>query len=141
MARPSAAPTLDLKYPSVFAHLETIVEETQAFLEAHLPEDDDLVYKIVLLISEAATNAMEHGNQMDESKHVTVHVQAHSAYVEVEVADEGEGFNPESVADPLSEDNLFSDSGRGLFLMEEMADAVEYKDEGRRLWMRFDLPT
>ncbi len=131
---------LEITFPSVFDHLETIVEESQAFLEGFFPADEDFVYKVVLLISEAATNAMEHGNQMDESKKVLVRVEVSTEYVEAFIEDEGRGFNPDAVADPLQEDNLLSDSGRGLFLMEEMADAVRYENDGRCLCLRFDCP-
>ena len=56
----------------------------------------------------------------------------------IEVEDEGEGFLRSAVGDPLAEDNLLEDGGRGLFLIERMADDVRYERGGRRTVIRFD---
>lgn len=57
----------------------------------------------------------------------------------VTTTDEGDGFDPEDVPNPLDEENLLIPSGRGVFLMQEYADGVEYQDEGRKLILKFNL--
>lgn len=93
--------------------------------------DDDLRDKLMLLISELATNGMEHGNGYDESKNVRIAIHLLPEKVEVEVEDEGEGFSPVDVPDPLAEENLLGTSGRGIFLIEALSDEVRYENGGR----------
>ena len=126
------SPRLLLEMKSQFESLETIVERTQAFAETHLG-DEDLVYRVVLLTSEAVTNAMKHGNRFDADKNIRLSVEVHPDRVSLCVEDEGEGFDPDAVANPLRGDNLTRESGRGLFLMRRMADAVTYDRDKRRL--------
>lgn len=110
--------------------LEPLVDETEAFLLEHT-DDDELVYRAVLLVSEAATNAMKHGNRFDPNKRVRLEVVAEGAGVRIRVCDEGEGFDPGTIDDPLAQDHLLNTGGRGLFLIREMADEVSFGDRGR----------
>jgi serine/threonine-protein kinase RsbW len=126
----------DIALKSAFDQLEMVVEETERFVRQH-EDDDDVVYNIVLLTSEAVTNAIEHGNALDESKNVVLGFKVAGEFVTVSVQDEGEGFKASSVPNPLDRENLFSDGGRGLYLMEALADEIRYEDGGRRVVMRF----
>ncbi len=119
--------------------LERVVILAEEFVSAHVA-DEDFVYRVVLLTSEAFTNAIEHGNRLDPEKKVTVEFNAEQDRIEVWVEDQGSGFDPEEVKDPLKGDNIMSDSGRGLYFIEQMADQVIYEDEGRRLGMIFHRP-
>jgi len=110
--------------------LESLVEETNAYLAAQL-DDEDLIYRITLLISEAATNAMEHGNRFDVTKQVTIDLAVGADAVTATICDQGGGFVPEAVDDPLREENLLREGGRGLFLMQRLADEVAFDSEGR----------
>lgn len=117
---------------STFESIEEVVERAQRFAETYF-DDEDAAYSFVLLASEAATNAVTHGNQSDPDKQVTVEFLAFSDRVEVVVGDEGEGYDREEVSSPLDEENLTRAHGRGLFLIETMADAVAHEDDGRRI--------
>jgi serine/threonine-protein kinase RsbW len=55
----------------------------------------------------------------------------------ITITDEGDGFNPEEVPDPLVEQNLLKPSGRGLYLMREYADDVQYNEKGNQLKLTF----
>lgn len=138
MPEPAASSdALVLTIPSELAQLEAVVDATQAFLSAQL-DDEDLGYRVLLLVTEAVTNAMEHGNQLEASKVVKLDVRIDPSAVAVTVEDEGAGFDPKRVANPLDTENLLVDSGRGVFLIATMADDVQYENEGRRLRMRFN---
>ena len=130
----AASDALKLELPSSFDHLERVIEETEAFM-AEASDDEDLNYKVVLLVSEAVTNAIEHGNELDAAKRVWLTVATDDSSVTIRVEDEGKGFDPDEVENPLDQDNLLREGGRGLFLMEAMASEIRYENEGRRLVM------
>ncbi len=125
-----------LKLESSLEHMDNVVEETDQFLSP-LGLDDELVYNIVLVTTEAVTNAIEHGNGHDASKSVHIRYEATPTLVEVSVEDEGSGFAPTDLPNPLAEENILADGGRGVYLIEEIADEVVYENGGRRVVMRF----
>ncbi len=129
---------LRLVMASEHLQLERVVELAEEFVGAHV-SDDELVYKIVLLTSEAFNNAIEHGNHLDPEKKVTVEFSALPDRIEIWIEDQGNGFVREELGDPLDRKNLLDDSGRGIFLIEQMADEVVYEGEGRRIGMIFRL--
>lgn len=108
-------------------------------LQDELGFDNDMYAKLMLTVSEAITNAIVHGNGLDSDKKVSVLCCANSKELKITVNDEGEGFNPEELPDPLEEDNLLKPSGRGVFLMKEYADDVEYSSGGKSLTLKFYL--
>ena len=93
----------------------------------------------MLTVSEAATNAVVHGNELDASKKATIVAKADENTLTVTTTDEGAGFVPEEVPNPLAEENLLKTSGRGVFLMQEYADETEYQNDGRTLVLKFKL--
>lgn len=94
--------------------------------------EEEPVGKLMLLLSEAVTNAIVHGNKENPDKNVEVEVTIEPDVIVSTVTDEGEGFNPtQDVPDPLAEENLLKDSGRGVFLINEISDSVQYFDQGR----------
>ncbi len=117
-------------------NVEQAVEQAESFFKDHVL-DEDLLYNLVLLTSEAVTNGMEHGNAFDPAKSVTVEFKVSTGSLEIVVEDEGPGFERDRVPDPLSEDHLFDDGGRGLFLLESIADEVNYELGGRRTRVTF----
>lgn len=116
--------------------LEGFLNELQTELEF----DDEFYARLMLTVSEAATNGVVHGNELDESKKVTLLAEYNNSTLVITTQDEGAGFDPDKVKDPLAEENILNTSGRGVFLMGEYADGVEYQDEGRRLIMKFNVP-
>lgn len=90
--------------------------------------DDDGAHWVGVAIRECVINAITHGNQGDAGKHVfvdfaTVGPRA-ARELMVRVRDEGEGFDPETVADPLASENILKGSGRGIFLVKNFMDEV-----------------
>jgi serine/threonine-protein kinase RsbW len=98
--------------------------------------DDDAVHWIGVAVRESVINAMKHGNREDAQKLVTVEFTfaptAEPRELIVRVLDQGEGFDPEEIADPLAPENLLKASGRGIFFMRSFMDDVTLRraDEG-----------
>ena len=138
-ASDSAPPRLYIEVTSSFEKLESVIDESQSFVEAHL-DDDDLTYQVVLLVSEAVTNAIKHGNRFDDGKQVRLEIVIREDRVIVCVQDEGQGFDPEAIENPLDESNLMRESGRGLFLMKRIADVVTYDRDRRELCLELVRP-
>jgi serine/threonine-protein kinase RsbW len=99
--------------------------------------DEELTGSIMLLLSEAATNGIIHGNKQIPGKEVILEARISDTQVIITITDEGDGFNPEEVPDPLAEQNLLKPSGRGLYLMREYADDVQYNEKGNQLKLTF----
>jgi len=98
--------------------------------------DEDTVHWIGVAVRESVINAIKHGNREEFRKLVTVEfsfspVAAPSELV-VRVLDQGEGFDPQEVADPLAPENILKSSGRGIFFMRSFMDDVVLRrgDEG-----------
>jgi serine/threonine-protein kinase RsbW len=90
--------------------------------------DEDAVHWIGVAVRESVINAIKHGNREDVQKLVTVEftftpISAPEELV-VRVLDQGEGFEPEEIADPLAPENLLKASGRGIFFMRSFMDDV-----------------
>jgi serine/threonine-protein kinase RsbW len=91
--------------------------------------DDDSVHWVGVAIRESVINAIRHGNRNDATKHVFV--EFHTATsgelpgLTIFVRDQGEGFDPEILADPLEPDNLLKPCGRGIFLIRNFMDEVQ----------------
>jgi serine/threonine-protein kinase RsbW len=88
--------------------------------------DEDVRHWIGLAVREAVANAIKHGNRLDPGKRVDVAVEVSEGTVEIRVSDEGEGFEPEEVRDPLAPENLMRTNGRGIFYMRRFMDEVSY---------------
>ncbi len=103
--------------------------------------DEDLKSKLQLVLSEAVTNGIVHGNKLNADKNVEVEadVSTEENQIIFTVTDQGEGFDFKKRTNPLSEENLLKTGGRGLFIIEEMADKVQYEDEGRKVIITFRL--
>ena len=90
--------------------------------------DDDTVHWIGVAVRESVINAIKHGNREDSRKIVTVEFTfaptADPRELVVRVLDQGEGFEPQAVADPLAPENILKSSGRGSFFMRSFMDDV-----------------
>ena len=94
---------------------------------------DKLTGNLMLILSEAVTNAIIHGNNLDPNKTATVSISVTPESVTAIVQDEGEGFKPSAQENPLDSDNLLRAGGRGVFLIQELSDSYEYQDSGSKL--------
>jgi len=102
---------------------ETLIMD--AATAAGFPEDD--LHKIGMATRECMVNAVVHGNRYNANKSVHLQVSGAQDYLKIRITDQGEGFDPAALPDPLAEENLLRHSGRGIFLIRAFMDEVEVK--------------
>ena len=119
-----------LEFTSTFEMLD-FVQVVSDHVGQTVGLDDDAQHYVGVAIRECVINAIKHGNRNDASKHVFVEFStANSAgdtLLTIRVRDQGEGFDPDTVADPLAPENLLKASGRGIFLIRSFMDDVELR--------------
>lgn len=90
--------------------------------------DDDALHWVGVAVRESVINAIKHGNRDDEQKHVYVEFTPLSnstpSGIAIRVRDEGPGFDPDSIPDPLAPENVLKSSGRGIFIIRTFMDEM-----------------
>lgn len=116
----------ELKLPSTLESVDKIEALAEAFATRG-GWDEDTACNIAMVTREAAINAVKHGNRFDEGKQVLARLERTEDVLSIRIADEGESFDPETIPDPLAENNLLRPSGRGVFLMRAFMDEVHFR--------------
>ena len=101
--------------------------------------DKDCYGNILIALTEAVNNAITHGNQLDPNKKVNLNMETTAKDVEFTIKDEGSGFDFNNVPDPTLPENLEKLSGRGVFLMKNLADEVAFENNGAIVRLRFRI--
>jgi len=116
-----------MELPSSFELLD-LVQIVSDRMTALAGLGDDAMHWVSVAVRESVINAIKHGNKEDRHKRVTVEFglspREKPNQFEVEVLDEGDGFDPEVVANPLDAENMLKSSGRGIFFMRSFMDDV-----------------
>jgi serine/threonine-protein kinase RsbW len=90
--------------------------------------DDDALHWVGVAVRESVINAIKHGNRDDERKHVYVEFtplgNSTPAGIAIRVRDEGPGFDPDDIPDPLAPENVLKASGRGIFIIRTFMDEM-----------------
>ena len=93
----------------------------------------------MLCVSEAIINSIQHGNKRDFDKNVVIKVNAETECINIQIKDQGDGFDLKRISDPTKIENIKKESGRGLLIMRALCDSVEYKDGGNCICLKFQL--
>ncbi|MBZ5515415.1 MAG: ATP-binding protein [Acidobacteriia bacterium] len=112
----------DLKNVEVAEEVTRRVSSTAGF-------DEDDQHKIDMAVHESVINAIWHGNKNDPSKHVWLRFEIFRDRLEIHIRDQGNGYDPSHLPDPLLAENLLNVSGRGIFLIRTFMD--EFRVESR----------
>ncbi len=116
----------ELLFGSRLEYLD-LVQNVSENISRMLGLDDDSQYWISLSVRESVTNAILHGNKQDGDKKVNVLFTFLEDRLVIRVQDEGNGFEQESLPDPLDPENLLKPSGRGIFYVRSFMDDVSYR--------------
>jgi serine/threonine-protein kinase RsbW len=124
--------TLTLHIPSNRKNIHLV---EKFFIEANktlrLPEEK--LHVILVAVTEAVNNGIIHGNKNIESKNVTLSCLLKGKTLTIKVKDEGEGFDPVNISNPLQEENLLRTGGRGIFLMKAFMQSIKYNTKGNEV--------
>ena len=116
-----------LEFTSTFEMLD-FVQVVSDHLARGVGLDEDSLHWVSVAIRESVINAIKHGNRNDTAKHVFIEFETGTKSdvpeLMIRVRDQGEGFDPETVANPLDPENLLKSSGRGIFLIRNFMDDV-----------------
>ena len=136
-------PTVRLEFGSAFDMLD-FVQIISDYVGRLTGLDEDQLFDVSVAVRESVVNAIKHGNKNDQSKRVVVEFSTVPRdQMTVRVQDQGEGFDPEDVPDPLSPENLMKGSGRGILFMRNYMDDVSIaraQEGGMQVWMMKRAP-
>jgi len=115
----------ELKFSSNTRYLENVEKlSSKVARYAKLSESDSDDLGIVT--TELVNNAIHHGNKNDPDKLVYIVFTVNEEKIELKILDQGGGFNPDKLKDPLAPENLLNESGRGIFLIKNLMDGLEF---------------
>jgi len=122
---------LDFLVPSKLSRILG-VNRLISFLSAEFgfPPEESRV-NLPMVVDEALSNAIVHGNRSDENLKVHVRIYISNSRILIQIEDQGEGFIPEEISDPTEQENIYKGSGRGIYLIKELMDSVEFRKGGR----------
>ena len=113
--------------PSCICEVEHFVQR----LVTRLKIDPNLYPNILISLTEAVNNAMQHGNRYDDRKKILVSYRQQPHQIRLIISDEGSGFDPFTIPDPTSDDRVEEEGGRGVYLMKQLTDEIHFLDQGR----------
>jgi serine/threonine-protein kinase RsbW len=113
--------------------VEKLIEDLREEHNIH----EDCFGNILVAVTEAVNNGIQHGNQYDPNKKVNITYEVEGDSLMFSVQDEGPGFDYYNLPDPTAPENLEKPTGRGIFLMKHLADQVIFSDNGKTVEMYF----
>lgn len=100
---------------------------------------EDNYGNVLIAVTEAVNNAIEHGNLKDSGKEITIECILTQKQLLFSVKDQGEGFDFNDLPDPTDPENIEKPNGRGIFLMKNLADNVSFSDKGSKVEIAFNI--
>jgi serine/threonine-protein kinase RsbW len=132
-------PTIRLEFGSAFDMLD-FVQVVSDYVGRLTGLDEDQLYEVSVAVRESVVNAIKHGNKNDFEKRVIVEFAVEPRdHMTVWVKDQGQGFDPEEIPDPLAPENIMKGSGRGILFMRNYMDDValsRHPEGGMQIWMK-----
>lgn len=122
--------------PEAMAEAEKIIYEISNQFE--LPEDT--YGNILIALTEAVNNAIQHGNKNNPDKKVLIEFINNKNEILFIITDDGTGFDYQNLPDPTLPENISKIGGRGIFIIHQLADKVFFKNNGKTIEIHFYLP-
>ena len=130
-----AATLVTLRLPSDIGCIEEAVDLVTRHCLAGHSATRTIRFRLQVVLSEALANAILRGNQEALDKWVEVRAELRAEVIRVYVTDEGPGFDPAAIPEPIRPDQLDEAGGRGLFLIRKLVDAVQFNEQGNSICM------
>ncbi|TAH18151.1 MAG: ATP-binding protein [Cytophagales bacterium] len=128
--------SLKLRIPSLPDNIR-IVESFIDNARDKFAFDDDIYGNIMIAVTESVNNAIIHGNKQDKEKNVDLALEVADDNIRFTIKDEGDGFDYDNLPDPTAPENILKTGGRGIFLVQNLADEVAFTDQGRTIMLTF----
>ncbi len=125
-------------YPSQKGSRNRIIEEVVSRINAHHVNLGLSNEELFLVIDEALTNAMEHGNKWDPSRMVRIDVQKNARHLEISIEDEGKGFNYANAGRSEGVLKNLRPRGRGVYIIKQFFEPT-WNEKGNRILLRFPI--
>ncbi len=125
---------IEFEFPSALSLMHCVLNYLTKRVEK-LGVTDAEDSHLFIALDEAFVNAIKHGNQFNPEKNVRISVDVSPKEARFTFEDEGEGFDISKIPDPRDPENLFKSSGRGVLIIHNVMDAVQYNERGNRLTM------
>jgi len=116
---------LEMTIPSSLDEIESVEKLAEKAADA-MKFSEEEKDSLAIAVTEAVNNAIIHGNKQDKNKKVVINFYLEDKRLVVTIKDEGKGFNPANVSDPLAPENLLKESGRGIFILSTLMDEVKF---------------
>lgn len=101
--------------------------------------NEDRYGNILIAVTEAVNNAIQHGNNNDPEKSVTITYSVDPSAITFSVSDEGNGFDHINLPDPTAPENIDKINGRGIFLMKNLSDNMQFDQNGKQVQLKFNF--
>jgi serine/threonine-protein kinase RsbW len=135
-----SATLVTLRLPSEIECIEEVVELVTRHCLAGQGAAARIRFRLQVVLSEALSNAIVRGNREDRAKWVDVRAELGPDVIRLEVTDEGPGFDPSAVPEPIRPEQLDEANGRGLYLIRKLVDAVQFNEQGNSICMILRRP-
>lgn len=126
----------ELSFAADLSNLKLVEEFVDNIVFNNWVDQNDYA-NILIAVSEAVNNAIQHGNHGDVSKKVRLFALIENDLFKIVVEDEGNGFDFENLPDPTAPENLEKENGRGVFLMRSLAENVVFENDGSKVELFF----
>lgn len=127
---------IKLKIPSCPTQID-LLEELVSKVICDCAIDQEIFPNILISLTEAVNNAIIHGNNNDVNKYVNIRFKQTDSRLIFTISDEGNGFNPNRIPDPTSPERIAECGGRGVYIMKELSDNMNYKNNGSTVELEF----
>lgn len=130
--------SLHLKIPSLTENIRVVESFIDNARETYTL-NDDIYGNIMVAVTESVNNAIVHGNKEDKNKDVKLSLEIEKNSLSFTIEDEGEGFEYDKLPDPTAPENILNPGGRGIFLINNLVDEVEFSEGGKIVKLTFFL--
>ena len=135
-----ASTLVTLRLPSEVSCIEEAVELVTRHCLAGHHTTRQTRFRLQVALSEALANAILRGNREEHDKWVHIRAELHPEAIRLSVTDEGPGFDPSAIPEPIRPEQLDEAGGRGLYLIRKLVDAVQFNEQGNSICMILRRP-
>ena len=113
--------------------VEKLIDDIKTEYQIH----EECYGNMLVAVTEAVNNAMQHGNKYDPAKMVNITYEVDADHISFTISDQGTGFDYLNLPDPTDPENLEKPAGRGVFLMKHLADQIIFSENGKVVELYF----